>query len=271
VKVSTVAHPTVTEFATRKIGLKAVVAAEGRALFVADENTVQRAVLNELGLWVDAAPLPLPFQPRDIAVKDQQLLGISGDQLLRASWKAPRAGVDSWQAQIWVPAARLVPGEAGTIYAPQGDFGVQEYVPTEPSVAPATGVPPSSGWGSLTIGGTMGTGGVTQLLISGGTNKTNPEELSVKATGVITSSNGASPVLLVSGSITMTGGTISTITDGTLRLSGSNMPTRLLISSGSSQTNPEGFTFTVSGITPFSNGAVPLLGTSGTFTTATAR
>jgi hypothetical protein len=210
VKVSTVAHPTVTEFATRKVGLKAVVAAEGRALFVADESTVQRAVLNELGIWVDAAPMPLPFQPRDVAVTDQQLLGVSGDRLLRASWKAPSAGVDHWQARIWVPAARLIPGEADTIYAPQGDFGVEKYVPTDPSVAPSPGVPPSSGWGSLTIGSAMGTGVSTQVLISSGTNKTTPEAWTVTATGVITASNSTSPVLFVSGSITVTGGTIST-------------------------------------------------------------
>lgn len=210
VKVSAVAHPTVTEFATRKVGLKAFVAAEGRALFIADETAAQRPVLNETGLWLESAPLPLPFQPRDIAVKDQQLLGVSGDQLLRASWKAPSAGVNHWQARIWVPAARLVPGEADTIYAPQGDFGVQEYMPTEPSVAPTTRVPPSIGWGSLIIGSPVGTGVSTQVLISSGTNKTNPEALSVTATGVITSSNSASPVLFVSGSISVTGGTIST-------------------------------------------------------------
>jgi uncharacterized secreted protein with C-terminal beta-propeller domain len=319
VKVSTVSHPTVTEFATRKVGLKGFVAAEGRALFVAEETVVQRAVLNELGLWLEAAPMPLPFQPRDITVKDQQLLGVSGDQLLRASWKDNSAGVDHWQARIWVPAARLLSGDARTVYAPQGDFGVEQYVPAEPSIFPITGALPPTGstllvgpssvgsiattqllisvgtsqantsGANLTVtgnntyssvagvsgnvglisltGGTLrlvGSNVTTQVLISSGTSQTNPEGYTLNVGGLITSSGGTTAVLGTSGSIYLTGGTISTVTSGTLSLVGSNVTTQVLISSGTIQTNPEWYTPNVGGLTISSGGAIPTLGASGT-------
>ena len=233
VKVSTVAYPTVTEFAARRVGLRALVAAEGRALFVTDESpvqsaarfSVQRAVLNDLGLWLETPAMPVPFLPTDIAVKNQGLAGVSGDLLFRAYWNAAGAGVDQWQARIWVPPARLLSAEDRSIFAPQGDFGVQVYVPGAPSVplpsagtpsleiarradwtGPATaqvaGVPPPVGNG--------GSNGSTQVLISGGNGIPNAGGLSVTVTGVITSSNGTSPVLGISGSIAVTGGTVST-------------------------------------------------------------
>lgn len=173
VKVSTVAYPTVTEFATRRVGLRALVAAEGRALFFADDSavtaqsaaqfSVRRAVLNDQGLWLEAASMPLPFEPSEIAVKNQGLVGVSGDLLFRAYWNAAGAGVDQWQARIWVPAARLLPAEDRSILAPQGDFGVQLYLPEAPS-AP---VPPT-GTFSLEIGKTGGWNGPATPQVSGG-------------------------------------------------------------------------------------------------------
>jgi hypothetical protein len=201
VKVSAVAHPTVTEFATRKVGLLARVAAEGRTLFVAEEFSAQRAVLNELGLWLESPSLPLPFQPSDIAVKNQGLVGVAGNRLLRAHWSAADSGVDQWQARIWVPASRLLPAEDRSILAPQGDSGVQVYVPEGPTVPfPPTGTP------SLEIGRPVGSNVPTRVLISSGTGGSN----TVTVTGVITSSDGTSPVLAISGSLSVTGGTVST-------------------------------------------------------------
>ena len=127
VKVSAVDYPNATVFVTRKVGLGASVAAEGRALYVTDEAGAQRSVLDAQGQWVDSTVVPVPFQPRDIAVREQELLGVSGDQIQRVSFRATNLGVDQWKARIWVPAARLLQGEGRSIFAPQGDYGVQLY------------------------------------------------------------------------------------------------------------------------------------------------
>lgn len=285
VKVSTVAHPLVTEFATRKVGLNAVVAAEGRVLFVAEDTSVQRAVLNELGLWVDSASMPLPFLPRDLAIKDQQLLGVSGDQLLRASWKENNAGVDHWFARIWVPAARLLPGGAHTIYAPQGDFGVQEYVPAEPSVSLPTDNPAPTlmrrvrpvterpldfpqkpvvvqleedGFGKILVSTLPPpAGSAPRQAVAFPERKTMPVDLS--ATDWLSDAEKndlkAKQIVVVRLAPVRVGGTPA-----------SRSTTQVLISRGTSQTNPEAYTFTVSGLTTSADGETPFLGISGSTT-----
>jgi hypothetical protein len=127
VKVSAVDYPSATVFVSKKVSLEASLVAEGRALFVSDGAGAQRSVLDELGQWLDSPVLPLPFQPRDLAVREQELLGVSGDQLLRVSFGSANLGVDQWKARIWVPAARLLQGGDRSLYAPQGDYGVQLY------------------------------------------------------------------------------------------------------------------------------------------------
>ena len=134
VKVSAVDYPSATVFVSKKVSLEASLAAEGRALFVTDGAGAQRSVLDGLGQWLDSPVLPLPFQPRDLAVREQELLGVSGDQLLRVSFGSANLGVDQWKARIWVPAARLLQGGDRSLYAPQGDYGVQLYAPV--SLAP---------------------------------------------------------------------------------------------------------------------------------------
>lgn len=134
-QVSSVDYPAVTLIVSKKLKLEASIAAEGRSLFVTDDTGAQRSQLNDLGQWVESQAFPLPFQPNEIAVKDQDLLGISGDQIQKVSWKESSPGVQSWKARIWVPALRLLPGEGQSLYAPQGDYGVQFYRP-EPSAAP---------------------------------------------------------------------------------------------------------------------------------------
>jgi hypothetical protein len=94
---------------------------------VSDGAGAQRSVLDELGQWLDSPVLPLPFQPRDLAVSEHELLGVSGDQLLRVSFGSANLGVDQWKARIWVPAARLLQGGDRSLYAPQGNYGVQLY------------------------------------------------------------------------------------------------------------------------------------------------
>jgi hypothetical protein len=240
VKVSTVAHPTVTEFASRKVGPRAFVAAEGRALFVAEESVAQRAVLNDLGLWLEGVGLPLPFQPVDIAVKDQELLGVSGDRLVRASWKATGAGVDQWQARIWVPAARLLSGDDRSIYAPQGDFGVQVYVPAPLASFPLGGTP------SLLVSGSAGANFTTQVLIRGGTNQTNTGGTILIGNGNNTYS-GISTVLGTLELTGATGGTLSTATVGTLRMNGSNVTTQVPTGGGTIQIQTEGSNLMLTG------------------------
>jgi hypothetical protein len=127
VKVSAVDYPNATVFVGKKVSLGASLAAEGRALFVTDDTGAQRSVLDAQGQWVDSPVIPLPCQPRDIAVREQELIGVSGDQLERVSFGATSFGVDQWKARIWVPAVRLLPGGGRSILAPQGDYGVQLY------------------------------------------------------------------------------------------------------------------------------------------------
>lgn len=130
VKVSAVDNATATVFVSKKVSLQASFAAAGRALYVTDEAGVQRSVLDSLGQWVDSPMLPLPFLPTDLAVKEQELFGVSGDQLERVSWSVAGPAVDYWKTRIWVPAARLLRGAERSLYAPQGDYGVQVYAPT---------------------------------------------------------------------------------------------------------------------------------------------
>jgi hypothetical protein len=129
VKVSAVAYPNATVFVSKKVGLRASFAVEGRALYVTDETGAQRSVLDSLGRWVDSPLVKLPFQPTDLAVKEQELLGVADDRLERVSWSAAGPQVDHWQARIWVPPARLLRGGERSLYAPQGDYGVQVYAP----------------------------------------------------------------------------------------------------------------------------------------------
>ena len=129
VKVSAVFYPNLSVFVSKKIALNASLAAEGRALFMAGQEGAQRSVLDADGQWVDSAVVPLPFLPGDIAVREQELLGVSGDQLLRVFFGAGSPVADVWKARIWVPAARLIQGEDRSVFAPQGDYGVQSYAP----------------------------------------------------------------------------------------------------------------------------------------------
>jgi hypothetical protein len=129
VQVSSVDYPSATVFVSRKVSLEAALAAEGRALFVTDEAGAQRSVLDALGQWVDSAVLPLPFQPRDIAVKEHELLGVLGNELARVFWGAAGPVVDHWKARLYAPASRLLQGGDRSLYAPQGDYGVQQYAP----------------------------------------------------------------------------------------------------------------------------------------------
>jgi hypothetical protein len=129
VKVSAVAYPNATVFVSKKVSLRAAFAVDGRALYVTDEKGAQRSVLDSLGQWVDAPLVPLPFQPTDLAVKEHELLGIAADRLERVTWSAAGPQVDHWQARIWVPPARLLRGGERSLYAPQGDYGVQVYSP----------------------------------------------------------------------------------------------------------------------------------------------
>jgi hypothetical protein len=130
------------------------------------------------------------------------------------------------------------------------------------------GVSGNVGLISLT-GGTLrlvGSNVTTQVLISSGTSQTNPEGYTLNVGGLITSSGGATAVLGTSGSIYVTGGTISTVTSGTLSHVGSNVTTQVLISSGTNKSNPEAGSVTATGVITSSSGASPVLIVSGSIT-----
>lgn len=138
IQVSLVDELQASLFATQNIATNAVLAAEARTLFVAEDRTLRRFGLDDAGtLQQLGSPALAPWAPLELQARGLSVLGSNADQLLRVSWPGLDPVQESWKLRQWVPLSKLVIGLNRNVYAPAGDFGVDVLAPVpEPGPSP---------------------------------------------------------------------------------------------------------------------------------------
>lgn len=109
------------------VAADAVLAAEGRSLYVAANNQVQRLTVNDQAAFASIGAAKVDWTPAELQIRGLTLLGTSGAKLMRVNWAGLTPSVESWKMRQWFGLSKMTIGSDRTIYAPMGDFGVERF------------------------------------------------------------------------------------------------------------------------------------------------
>lgn len=129
VQVSVVDEQQAFLVASMAIGWNAVLAAEGRSLYVADGGAASRFTLSDAGVFTSVASVSIGWTPTELQTRGLTVLGISGNNLLRIGWNGLNPALETWKMRQGFGLSKMTVGVDGSLYAPMGDFGVERYQP----------------------------------------------------------------------------------------------------------------------------------------------
>lgn len=117
-------------FATRAVASNALFAAEGRTLFVAEDNKLRRFNVDDSGSLVQVGGTAITaWAPSELQVRGLSVFGSSGQNLLRVTWPGLDPVQQGWTLRQWVPLSKVVLGLDRNVYVPEGDYGVDVLAP----------------------------------------------------------------------------------------------------------------------------------------------
>jgi hypothetical protein len=109
------------------VAADAVLAADGRSLYVAGAGVARRLSVDDSAAFVEVASTSLDWMPSELQSRGLTLLGVNGNQLMRVSWNGPKPALETWKMRQWFGLSKMTIGVDRTIYAPMGDFGVERF------------------------------------------------------------------------------------------------------------------------------------------------
>jgi hypothetical protein len=128
VQVSLIDSLQASLFATETVGLNAVLAAEGRSVFVAEGSSLRRLTLDDSAKFQQVGgTATLPWTPSELQVRGLTVLGVNGSDLLRVSWPGLDAVLETWKVRQWSGLSKIAIGPNRNLYVPEGDYGVELF------------------------------------------------------------------------------------------------------------------------------------------------
>jgi uncharacterized secreted protein with C-terminal beta-propeller domain len=127
VQVSVIDGTQAVLVARTPVGALAVLAAEGRSLYIAENNRVQRLAVQDSAAFQEIASTAVDWTPTDLQTRGLTLLGVSGNNLMRVSWAGLSPAVETWKMRRWFGLTKMTIGVDRTIFAPMGEFGVERF------------------------------------------------------------------------------------------------------------------------------------------------
>jgi hypothetical protein len=238
-------------FSSTTIGNDALLAIDGRTVYVVDSQRMTRLLLDDSANFSQAgAAAVLEWTPWELLTRGQTILGTNGAQVLRISWPGLSPLLEKWKVREWFPLSRITIGMDKAIYAPVGDYGVN--VLNSSNIAPAAGtddatIATTALTGSLKIGNTasgtsMGSGSITL----GGANSVGNTPTGTVATsgnntlpagsGNTTTIAGGSLVVSGAGTLVFNNGVTNAATIGSTATIASSANNTLNVSAGATMT-----------------------------------
>jgi len=130
VQVSLIDDLQASVFATQPVAAGAVLAAEGRMLFIAEGSVLRRFSLDDTGSFQQAgAAATTAWEPAALQVRGLSVLGSNADQLLRVSWPGLAPVQEIWKLRQGVELSKVLVGSNRNVYVPDGDYGVNVLQP----------------------------------------------------------------------------------------------------------------------------------------------
>lgn len=130
VQVSLLDDTQASLFATQAVASNAVFAAEGRTLFVSEDNKLRRFAVDDSGSLLQVgATATTAWTPSEVQVRGLSVFASNGQNLLRVTWPGLKPVQQGWTLRQWVPLSKVVLGLNRNVYVPEGDYGVDVLAP----------------------------------------------------------------------------------------------------------------------------------------------
>ena len=127
VQVSTCDGTQVFQVASLSLSGFDAITSDGRSLFLAQDNAVNRYDLNDAGTLAAGGSIPLDWTPNALRAIPGGLLGSDWNHLFRSA--STTGEVSDWQSVDWADVQNVVPLENGSVLVPAGEYGVDRLDP----------------------------------------------------------------------------------------------------------------------------------------------
>lgn len=108
------------------IATSAQIATQGRTVYVAASNLVERWSLDDTAKFVVNGSAKTPWTPYSLQTSGSSLLGSNGKQIFRLSWPGLEPVLESWESSWWFNSINTISiGGDRSLYVPMGDYGVE--------------------------------------------------------------------------------------------------------------------------------------------------
>jgi autotransporter-associated beta strand protein len=134
VQVSLVADSQASMFASVAVGLDAKLTAQGRNLYCATANRIERFTLSDEASFTNTGSATTTWTPAEIQMRGISLVGAYGNQLMRVSWPGLDGVVENFKASQWFDLTRLTLSLDGSLLVPMGDYGFEKLTPVSASL-----------------------------------------------------------------------------------------------------------------------------------------
>lgn len=125
-------------FSVTTIGNDALLAIDGRTVYVADSLKMTRMFLDDSANFSQTgSAATLEWAPWELLARGQSVLGTNGSQVVRVSWPGLLPLLERWKVREWFPLSRITIGMDRAIYAPVGDYGVNVLNTSNTTPAPS--------------------------------------------------------------------------------------------------------------------------------------
>ena len=134
VQASLVADSQASMFASVAVGLDAKLTAQGRNLYCATANRIDRFTLSDEASFTNTGSATTNWTPGEIQMRGISLVGAYGNQLMRVSWPGLDGVVENFRASQGFDLTRLTLSLDGSLLLPMGDYGVEKLTPVSASL-----------------------------------------------------------------------------------------------------------------------------------------
>ncbi len=134
VQASLVADSQSSLIASTSVALDAKLIAQGRNLYCATANRIDRFTLSDEASFANTGSATTHWTPAEVQMRGSSLFGAYGNQLMRVSWPGLDGVVENFKARQWFELTRLILSLDGSLLVPMGDYGVEKLTPVSASL-----------------------------------------------------------------------------------------------------------------------------------------